>query len=417
MPLENTTRKRNQKEDLSEEFDSPHLAKIDYSPYHSELSPNKRATSSPATVSSKPSIIPTSQHKRWNTPRATRNDALVPQTQSDRTKNEDKLCKICSVDKKLRNESKGTPMIECQIPGCQAWRHAWCLIAFKDLEYILFSPETGLEGSIFICPDCVKTDKPDVREAMSAMSTFRKSIENLQRLPSDDPSAEIPESPNGASSPPARSIEAGASAQSQPAQPPASQSQHFPQQPVQERHVQETILNAEEERIPFNLAREEKFQGYNKSEVDFLMRSLGQSIFNYDMEIREVITRFGRPQDEWKACPLKSWDFVDRRSNSLEGQEWYHDDQTRNQSGAHESITAALRKIFNVPLEGQLEIDPSQRDLSFSHVHIAFVWWFVFDVLLNKLSIFELPNMKPLRIMMSAISNYGEASKQIQSPN
>jgi hypothetical protein len=63
--------------------------------------------------------------------------------------------------------------------------------------------------------------------------------------------------------------------------------------------------------------------------------------------------------------------------------------------------------------DSPLEIAASLGDLNFSQVHRAFVSWFVIDVLGNKLDIFELPNMKQVRVMMAGVHQFGEESTSV----
>jgi hypothetical protein len=49
-------------------------------------------------------------------------------------------------------------------------------------------------------------------------------------------------------------------------------------------------------------------------------------------------------------------------------------------------------------------------ELAFSQIHTAFVSWFVIDVLEKECDIFNLPNMPPLRVMMTAVNQFGEDS-------
>lgn len=180
---------------------------------------------------------------------------------------------------------------------------------------------------------------------------------------------------------------------------------------AQQQPVQQQLHWREPELAVFDLAEEEKFQGLDKSEVNSLMRNLRQSIFNYDMEICDIIKRFGPEEDVHITVPLGFWNTVDPGANILQGEEWYLADSVWKRSQTHAPITAALRKMLGNPGDLPLQIDPDLRHIPFSEVHTAFIWWFVVDVLLNSIDIYDLPNMKPLRVMMSAIHNFGESSK------
>ncbi len=61
--------------------------------------------------------------------------------------------------------------------------------------------------------------------------------------------------------------------------------------------------------------------------------------------------------------------------------------------------------------DAPLEIKASLSDLEFPLLHRAFVSWFVLDVLGNKLDIYELPNTKPMRVMIAGIHQFGEESR------
>jgi putative sterol carrier protein len=157
--------------------------------------------------------------------------------------------------------------------------------------------------------------------------------------------------------------------------------------------------------------RNEKYNGFDKSVIHGLVRTLDECIFNYNKEVCDVIEAFGDPGDEALNVPLKTWQVIDAKAAILAGQEWHQiTDGSMNPTKGHTPITASLRKMLEMNRDSPLEIAASLENLKFSQVHKAFVSWFVIDVLGNKLDIFELPNMKPVRAMMTGVHQFGEES-------
>lgn len=124
-----------------------------------------------------------------------------------------------------------------------------------------------------------------------------------------------------------------------------------------------------------------------------------------------MIKTFGDPEDAICKAPLNAWNLIDAKATMVAGQEWYQiADDSLNLPKGHKAITASLRTMLQISNDSPLEIKSSLANLEFSQVHQAFVSWFVLDVLGNKLDIFELPNMKPLRVMMAGVHQFGEDS-------
>lgn len=162
----------------------------------------------------------------------------------------------------------------------------------------------------------------------------------------------------------------------------------------------------------FEPAREEKFQGLDNDEVVDLIYKLDQFIYDYNKEVMETIERFGDGDDAWINRPLAQWNLIDAGQRFVEGQPWYLlDYPAKIPTINHLPITAALRRMLDISGDKALEISPNLDSLSFSQVHTAFVGWFVIDVLRNKLDIYGLPSMKPMRAMMAAVKEFADASK------
>ena len=160
--------------------------------------------------------------------------------------------------------------------------------------------------------------------------------------------------------------------------------------------------------------RNEKYHGFDKSVIRGLVRTIDECIFNYNKEVCDVIEAFGDLGDETLNVPLKTWQLIDARAAILAGQEWYQiTDGLINSTKGHTPITASLRKMLQIDRDSPLEIAASLGNLKFSQVHQAFVSWFVVDVLGNRLDIFELPNMKPVRAMMTGVRQFGEESTSV----
>jgi len=139
-------------------------------------------------------------------------------------------------------------------------------------------------------------------------------------------------------------------------------------------------------------AREERYQCCDQSQV----KDLHKSISEYDLEIWETIKQFGDIKDrDIIENPLNSWNSFDNRMSIIAGQQWFEvEGEITNLSQSHLPITASLRRMQNT-----LRISPRFKALSFSQVHTGFISWFVFDVLGNKIDLYDLPRMKLMRVI------------------
>lgn len=164
--------------------------------------------------------------------------------------------------------------------------------------------------------------------------------------------------------------------------------------------------------IEFELVRQEKYNGFDDDMVNSLVRNLHQYIYDYDIEIRSAMERFATVSDVRTERPLEAWKLVDANDYITTGQQWF---QTRDilgkQHTCHAPITAALRSMLRASDGKPLVIAASLKNLPFCQVHIGLVSWFVFDILDNGIDLHELPNMRSMRAMMTAVASAGEASK------
>jgi hypothetical protein len=281
-------------------------------------------------------------------------------------------------------------MIQCDIDGCGLWYHDSCI--FKDntkepRKMLLFSSNQGMNVAAFICPKCL--DQPEGYTRYDISQEIRSILGRVTSLLSGE--------------------EATPFENSQSPLPEEGSSQLISQQllgqsleNVQWHEGSATILPR---------PRNEKYYGFDKSVICGLVRTLDECIFNYNKEVCDVIEAFGDPGDEASKVPLKTWQLIDARAAILAGQEWYQiTDGTINPTKGHTPVTASLRKMLQIDRDSPLEIAASLENLKFSQVHQAFVSWFVIDVLGNRLDIFELPNMKPVRAMMTGVHQFGEES-------
>lgn len=300
-----------------------------------------------------------------------------------------KACPICVVMPGRQKIMSGV-MIQCDIGECGLWYHDSCI--FKDnmkepRKMFLFSANQGMNDAAFICPKCLDQPGGYTRDAIaqatrsilgrvSALLRGEEAV-HLESSQSPSPAEGFPQHIN-------------------------QQSLGQPLENIQWLEDSATIL----QRLP-----KEKYQGFDKSVIRSLVRTIDQCIFNYNKEVCDVIQAFGDLEDEAFKTPLKTWQLIDARAAVVAGQEWYQiNDGAINPRKGHTPITASLRTMLQINRDSPLEIAASLKDLKFSQVHHAFVSWFVIDVLGNRLDIFELPNMKPVRAMMTGVHQFGEES-------
>ena len=366
---------------------------------------------STTTMSSKRHGTPLESQK----PRKSRTSKAVlkhsspaPRVPPKKRKAGEESCRLCEYDEILWKESRTTAMLQCEIPECGLWWHHWCLMTLQGdedraatTESIIFSPQVGNKENvnlIFICPECTRSpDRAYAKGASQAMSTFLDTMNRLRKGDSMSESGsvaelpEVPETPNPMVS---------SSAAPNPSQPQTSQ---------------QAMDWPDLEMELFEPARLESLREYNKSEVSALMRRLDQSISNYARDTWEVMQRF-RDDEEYKSYdykprPLGSWNSIDPSASIISGMPWYSSENANNLARSHAPITAALREVFGTPGDMPLAIDTGFHDIAFCKVYVTLIWWFVMDVLLNKIDIYELPNMKPLRVMMSAVKGFADESE------
>ena len=260
-------------------------------------------------------------------------------------------------------------------------------------KMLLFSMNQGMNHATFICPKCI--DQPEVhtkesftRAVKSILNTAttllsRKEAAQVRNSQSPTPLEEVPQQ-NG------------------------QMVQHL------SHHLLEDLQLQEGSTTTLQRPRNEKYHGYDKALIRSLVRKIDENIYNYNKEVCDVLERFGDPEDDPFKGPLKTWHLIDARMGIAAGQEWY---QSTNgptdslKSKGHAPITASLRTMLKTDESEPLEFAPGLGDLNFSQVHSAFVAWFVIDVLSNRMDIFQLPNMKPMRAMMAGVSQFGEESK------
>jgi hypothetical protein len=278
-------------------------------------------------------------------------------------------------------------MIQCDINECGLWYHDSCIIKNNKKEprkMLLFSAYQGLNTTAFICPKCLDQPKGYTRNVIiqairSIHGTVTSLLSGEEATPFVNSQSLLPEEG-----------------------PPQLISQQLVGRSVQWHEGSGTILQR---------PRNDKYHGFDESVIHGLVRRLDECIFNYNEEVCDVIEAFGDPGNEALKFPLKTWQLIDARAAILAGQEWYHiTDGPINPTKGHTPITASLRRMLQIDRDSPLEIAASLEKLKFSQVQQAFVSWFVIDVLGNKLDIFELPNMKPVRAMMTGVHQFGEES-------
>ncbi|KAF4624697.1 hypothetical protein G7Y89_g13473 [Cudoniella acicularis] len=288
-------------------------------------------------------------------------------------------CEICEDEQTNTENSLG--WVECEISSCKSWFHVACLLTCNETRRMLFSPSNQLKDSIFICYNCLdRSETENSEEISSAVSRFLQALEKIG-LPTRRENIEAKLCPE-----------------------PISQHKGAPwtegyQQPS-------GSLEEESHNITFELASQERYQGFEETIIRNLIRQIHEAIFNYDFEVRVAAERFEVTTNEDLRFrnPLAAWEFVDPGKNSEAGHPWFElDAADRKHPMAHAPITAVLRSMLRSPSNVPLDIDLDMQSLTFSQVHIGLITWFVFDILNNKIDLYNLPNMGPLRAMRSAV--------------
>ena len=182
--------------------------------------------------------------------------------------------------------------------------------------------------------------------------------------------------------------------------------------PGSDEKFQVELLGYSQPPSKFVLAREEKFQGFEQKIIMSLLQEIDEAVYNYDREICWTKDLLRDGDNSYIENPLKEWQKIDTGHELSEGSEWFQlHDYTNIASTSHQPITAALKLLLSTPNYQTLVISSGLEKITFSQVHMSLVYWFILDILADKRSIYELPNMKPLRAMMSAAANFGDASK------
>jgi hypothetical protein len=289
-------------------------------------------------------------------------------------------------------KGKDKTMLQCNIKGCQRWYHLSC-IQFKSRGKQIFqSHATGTENFVLFCLECFNPKRKDLVDAVAqAESDFKMAMERIKQA--------VTAEKEGCPKPPV-------------APPPQEQegSHTF-------EHDTVSLEMDAAGTTEFELAKEERYQGFQVEIIESLLVRIEQHVFDYDREIEYANALFLDGNEVLKWTPLKVWDQIDPGQHFVSGKDWFHIDGTANNlSESHAPITAALRRMLRTPDDKPLQISPDLEDLTFSHVHKALINWFVFDLLNNELNLYHFPNMKPLRATQAAMANFGDASTDASSP-
>ena len=182
--------------------------------------------------------------------------------------------------------------------------------------------------------------------------------------------------------------------------------------PASEEKVRLELLEHSQSPSQFALAREEKFQGFEQKTIVCLLHEIDEAVYNYDREVCWTKELLRDGDNNYIENPLKEWQTIDPGHKLSEGSEWFKlHDYTNITPTSHQPITAALKLLLSTPNYEPLVISSGLEKITFSQVHMSLIYWFILDILNNQRNIYELPNMKPLRAMMSAVANFGDASK------
>jgi PHD-finger len=150
---------------------------------------------------------------------------------------------ICGICQKFH---KSLQMIRCGT--CETWFHKTCVYTSKNPKHMLFSTPTGLKDSWFICSKCLDQQNDYVSDAIAE---YVNTMERLKRrISSREDRWHEP------------CIQVDFSSQTT-----EDQQEILPQE---DEYLGLTGLTGTD----FELAREERFQGFDKSEVDGLIQDL-----------------------------------------------------------------------------------------------------------------------------------------------
>jgi hypothetical protein len=284
-------------------------------------------------------------------------------------------------------------MLQCEIKTCLTWYHLSCIIGPKRGKSILFSHKMGTEDFHFVCTKCVNVLGDQYTDQVScAIEHIKFTIEDVKNRGNAGSDA-ISEGSDAISV--AYMYEPLAIARHR-----LSLGEHA------------YGLDDGSGMSQFALTRDEKFQGLEQSIITSLLEEIYQAIYNYDRQVCYTRQLLVDDVNTNINNPLEEWDMIDVGYNLTEGSEWFRlCDHMNTPSTSHKPITATLRQLLNTPQDKQLTISSELKSLPFSKIHMSLIYWFVLDILSSKINIYELPNMKPMRAMMAAVANFGDASK------
>ena len=315
----------------------------------------------------------------------------------------------CGNCRQITRKSGGicdTQMLQCEIKTCQTWYHLSCIISTKRRRSILFSLKMGTKDFHFVCTKCLDALGDQYIDGVSSQ------IEHVKYI--------IEASNNGMNVGP-EAISEGPEAipKAYGFYKPSAIEKPIPSLDEHTYELEDGLALSQ-----FALTRDEKFQGFEQSIIMSLLGGIHQAIYNYDRQVcwtKQLMldgnnSYIKNPLEEGDMIdvgyPLKEWDTIDVGYQLTEGSEWFRlDDYTNTPSTSHKPITASLRQLLRTPPDKQLTISSELDNVPFSRVHMGLIYWFVLDILSNKRNLYELPNMKPMRVMMSAVSTFGDTSK------
>lgn len=285
-------------------------------------------------------------------------------------------------------------MVQCDVPLCGRWYHLSCLWSHKNkYQMILISPlakypapnhEKEKDEQEFFCPRCLGQARgPYAEQLTDCLSKVMNVVNSMKESITGRQPKALPLS-NALTT--EKSI----------------QEILPPEQREQDKWAMEYFNEPR-----FEPARKELFQGFDKSEVKTLVSKLDSSISCFDDQLCKSIGKFADADNKIMSYPLGVWGEIDPSQNLIPGQPWYDVGDRRARPG-HTSLTAALRQLLGVPDDETLKKQPGLGNIEYSQALRSFIWWFVFDILDNKLHLFELPNMKSIRSMIAAVYNFGE---------
>lgn len=169
----------------------------------------------------------------------------------------------------------------------------------------------------------------------------------------------------------------------------------------------------------FNPSRDERYTGNSSAqEIPMMMSELHETISDY---VSQIDTKLKQFRSVWEVLhtPLRgSGEHIDEHRSKSTGKPWYKiEDITIQESETHTPLTAALRAMIRCPEDKPLFWGASAkrcRDLAFSPVLTAFVYWFIIDILHDQFDIMQLPHLKAMNSVLAAVRNLGDESKIIQ---